>query len=94
MNKEALEAIMATTLLVLSLFSPTAGAVSISYEADSEVDQSVSTSASNKGQRICEGQPYNVSYIPFSGVPQLSLQATNGQAFPPKNYGILISCNN
>lgn len=55
MNKEALEAIMATTLLVLSLFSPTAGAVSISYEADSEVDQSVSTSASNKGQRICEG---------------------------------------
>jgi len=34
MNKEALEAIM------LSLFSPTAGAVSISYEADSVVDQS------------------------------------------------------
>jgi fibro-slime domain-containing protein len=45
MKKEALAVIMATTLLVLSLLSPVAGAVSVSYAADSGGD-SVSISES------------------------------------------------
>jgi hypothetical protein len=54
MKKEALAAIMATTLLVLSLLSPFAGAVGISYAADSG-GNSVSITESYDQERTIEG---------------------------------------